>query len=94
MGEVIHHRSTKKTRKRHGLCYWCGEDIERGAPMESWRWVDGSDAQVIKVHPECRVAWSSLPAWDNEILPYEFARGCTCENGRCACKKESEVGDG
>lgn len=73
-------------RKTH-RCWWCGEPIEKGDTYCKWACMDGGTVATIKVHPECRDAWYSLPPIDAEEVGFaEFSRGCTCERGRCECQ--------
>lgn len=75
--------TTPKARKDHS-CFWCGEIIFQHETYARWTWKNDV-VETIKVHTECREAWSKLPACDNEIWFGEFCRGCTCESGRCKC---------
>lgn len=75
--------TTPKARKEHD-CFWCGEIIFKHETYARWVWKNDV-VETIKVHTECKDAWDSLPASENEIWFGEFSRGCTCEHGQCKC---------
>jgi hypothetical protein len=76
LGDVV---KVKKSRKPHA-CWWCGDEIEKGSSYVKWCWNSYDNLDTVKVHPECREAWSSLPYGENEVHFAEFKRGSTEEN--------------
>jgi hypothetical protein len=85
MGDVIGLRDPV-ARKDHS-CWWCAEAIKKGEKYSAWTWADGGSVLSIKAHLECVTAWNTC--YDSDSVEFgAYSRGCTCEHGRCDCKKE------
>ena len=78
--------ATKPVARKQHECWWCGETIKPKEKYARWLWEDG-ELLVIKVHIECREAWSTLPSDSNSTGYGEFSRGCCCDRGACRCKE-------
>ena len=83
--------TTQRARKVH-RCWWCAERIEVGSTYVKWTTLDGTSFRdtyawlTVKCHPECDAAWGTLNSIDAEEVNFgDYARGCTCEHGRCEC---------
>ena len=77
-----------KARKPH-RCDWCGEWIPAREQYVQDRGVWEDRIQVFHMHAECWRALLQLAAPDEGFDPYQMARGCCCERGRCECGKNN-----
>ena len=74
---TFHRQSVKRSHKRR-RCAWCAEAIEIGQPYESYRWADGSDAETVRMHPECLAAMGKVATDEGGCFtwsPGDFERG-------------------
>lgn len=85
-GEIFQH--TRQKANKEYQCYWCGETITRGWFYDRWRYKTDGEVMTLKVHAECKCAWSDAAEIEGGIYetgPAEHERGCDCESGECRC---------
>lgn len=73
-------QSIKSAKKQH-QCSWCNGSILPGEAYSRYRYFDGGDAGIVKMHPECLEASEELISHEGgpiEFSPGDNPRGCWC----------------
>lgn len=61
--------TTQGARIRHH-CMWCWQSINIGEPYKRYRYFDGGDSGVVKMHPECYGAMQDAASEDGGFIEW------------------------
>ncbi len=61
--------TTQAARIRH-RCTWCWQFINAGEQYKSYRYFDGGDSGVVKMHPECHEAMQEMASEEGGFLEW------------------------